>query len=330
MTMRFWRVAGSVVVTAGLLFLVLRAIRPAELAETLSRVNLGLLVVAAVAAFAFACARAWRYHVLLGRERVASTRALVPISLASWGVSLLLPGPTGDGTFVWLIRSRLGTPISLGAGAVIISRLLDVISLVLIALLSAPLAGGIVPRVGLVLGSLVAIVMVIVLVGLFWDRPRRAIVPRLAQVPVAGRLVARVEPALHELGEGSRPLALIAGTAAARLATSIQYLALFAAIGQPLSYWQVWFALSIRTLLLGIPVQGIGGLGTGQLWWTGALTLLGWPVEDALAASLAIHLLDLAISLPQGGAGWLILLISRRRQVAAERTEGAEAEAQRV
>ena len=77
-------------------------------------------------------------------------------------------------------------------------------------------------------------------------------------------------------------------------------------------------------------MQGIGGLGTGQLWWTGALTLLGWPVEDALAASLAIHLLDLAISLPQGGAGWLILLISRRRQVAAERTEGAEAEAQRV
>lgn len=327
MTMRFWRVAGSLVVTVGLLILVLRAIHPAELAETLKGVSPGLLVLAALAAFGFAVARAWRYHVILGTERVASTRALLPITLASWGVSLVLPGPTGDGSFIWLIRSRLQTPITLGAGAVIVSRLLDVVSLVLIALLTAPLAGGIVPRIALVLGSVVAIAVVAGLVGLFWDRPRHAIVGQLVRLPVAGRLVARVEPALHELGGGSRPLALIVSTAAARLATSIQYLALFAAIGQPLSYWQVWFALSIRTLLLGIPIQGIGGLGTGQLWWTGALTLLGWPFEDALAASLAIHLLDLAISLPQGGAGWALLFFNRRRQAAAER---AEAEAQRV
>jgi hypothetical protein len=297
------------------------------LEETLSGVPPGLLILAAGAAFAFAYARAWRYHVLLGRDRVATVRALLPITLASWGVSLLLPGPSGDGTFVWLSRSRLQTPITLAAGAAIVARLLDLVSLVLIALLAAPLAGGIVPPVALVLGGMLAVAIVAGLIGLFWNRSRRAIVSRLAGMPVVGRLVARVEPALHELGEGSRPLALIAGTVAARVATSIQYWALFAAIGQPLSYWQVWFALSIRTLLLGIPIQGIGGLGTGQLWWTGALTLLGWPIEDALAASVAIHVLDLAISLPQGGAGWALVLIGRRRQAATER---AQAAAQRV
>jgi hypothetical protein len=321
---RFWRVAGSLVVSVALLALVLRAIHPAELAETLSRVAPGLLALAFLAAFGFICARAWRYHVLLGRERVASARSLLPLTLASWGISLLLPGPTGDGTFVWLTRSRLGTPLTLGAGAVIIARLLDVVSLVLIALLAAPLAGGIVPRVALVLGSALAVLIVIGLVALFWDRPRHAIVGRLVQLPVVGRFVARVEPALHELGADSRPLAMIATTAAARVATGLQYWALFAAIGQPLSFWQVWFALSIRTLLLGIPIQGIGGFGTSQLWWTGALTLLGWQFEDALAASLAIHLLDLAISLPQAAAGWAIVLLGRRRRTAAEREVAAQ------
>jgi hypothetical protein len=315
------------VITVALLLLVLRAIHPGELAETLSGVEPGLLALAFIAAFGFICARTWRYHVLLGRERVASARGLLPITLASWGVSLLLPGPTGDGTFVWLSRSRLGLPLTLGAGAVIISRLLDVVSLVLIALLLAPLAGGIVPKVALVLGSALAILIVIWLVALFWDRPRHAAVGRLVQLPALGRFVARVEPALHELGADSRPLAMIATTIAARAATGLQYWALFAAIGQPLSFWQVWFALSIRTLLLGIPIQGIGGLGTSQLWWTGALTLLGWQFDDALAASLAIHLLDLAISLPQAGIGWIIVLLGRRRSPAEQRKEEA---AQRV
>ena len=86
---------------------------------------------------------------------------------------------------------------------------------------------------------------------------------------------------------------------------------LFAAIDQPLSLVQVWFALSIRTLLLAVPIQGLGGLGTMQVWWTAGLTLLGWPAQQAIAASLAVHLLDLCISLPQAALGWLVLTFRR-------------------
>ena len=90
---------------------------------------------------------------------------------------------------------------------------------------------------------------------------------------------------------------------------------------------QVWFALSIRTLLLAVPLQGVGGLGTTQLWWTAGLTLLGWPADEALAASLAVHVLDLVISLPQAAAGWLILALRPPADAQAQRIE---AEAQRV
>ena len=57
------------------------------------------------------------------------------------------------------------------------------------------------------------------------------------------------------------------------------------------------------------------------MWWTAGLTLLGWSVDDAIAASLAVHLLDLSVSLPQAALGWLGLTLSaeQARPVEAQR-----------
>jgi hypothetical protein len=106
---------------------------------------------------------------------------------------------------------------------------------------------------------------------------------------------------------------LAASTLAARFATAIQYTALFAALGQSLSLWQAWFALSLRTLLLAIPVQGVAGLGTTQLWWTAALVAMGWPAQRATTTGFQIHLLDLTVSVPLSLLGALWLLIRWRR-----------------
>jgi len=126
------RAAVSVAVGGVLLFFVLRAIRTADLVEALSDISPGLAVLAAIGAFAFIVARAWRYRLLLGIER-SKTGTLLAITFASWGASLVLPGPSGDAAFVLLARTRLKTPVAVGAGAAVLSRLLDVASLVLIA-----------------------------------------------------------------------------------------------------------------------------------------------------------------------------------------------------
>jgi uncharacterized membrane protein YbhN (UPF0104 family) len=302
---RVFRGATTVIVTVVLLAVVIHAIRPAQLFETLSEVSLPLALVAAAAAFVFIASRAWRYRLLLGANRDFGT--LLAITLTSWGASLLLPGPSGDATFVWLARSRLRTPLAVGAGAAVLSRLLDVASLVIIALLTAPLAGVRLPAVLLAGGLIIAVVIAGCLTALFWDRPRTRITRWLETLPLPAGFHGRLHDALEELGSGSRPALLVAATAVARLATGLQYFALFAAIDHPLSLVQVWFALSIRTLLIAIPIQGLGGLGTMQVWWTAGLTLLGWPADDALSISLAAHLVDLAISLPQAAIGWLIV-----------------------
>ena len=60
---RLLRAAVTVFVTIALLFLVLRAIRPAELGETLSEISPGFAALAAVAAFGFIVVR---LHVAVG------------------------------------------------------------------------------------------------------------------------------------------------------------------------------------------------------------------------------------------------------------------------
>ena len=311
---RWLRVAMPVVVTIVLLFVLLRAVRPAELAETLADVSPGLALLAAVAAFGFIAARSFRYRLLLGNGRPRRMRTILAVTLSSWGASLILPGPSGDAAFVLLARTRLTAPVAVGVGAALLSRLLDVASLLLVALITAPLAGVVLPGAMLGGGVVLALLIAVGLTALFWSRPRGAIVGWLERLSLPASLHERLHFAIEELGSGSRPALLVAATVAARVATGLQYFALFAAIDQPLSLVQVWFALSIRTLLLAVPIQGVVGLGTMQVWWTAALTLLGWPVGDAIAASLAVHLLDLCVSLPQAALGWLTLTVSATEQ----------------
>ena len=311
MTPRRLRVAVAAVVTAALLFLVLRAVRPAELIETLSEVSPGLALLAALAAFAFISVRTWRYRLLLGNGQPRRLRTILAVTLSSWGASLILPGPSGDAAFVVLARTRLNAPVAVGVGAALLSRLLDVASLLLIALVMAPLAGVVLPRPLLGGGLGLALLIAAGMTALFWSRSRRALTGGLERKALPPRLHDRLHVAIEELGSGSRPLLLVTATLAARVATGLQYFFLFAALDHPLSLVQVWFALSIRTLLLAVPIQGLVGLGTMQLWWTAALTLLGWPADEALAASLTVHLLDLGISLPQAAGGWAFLIWPR-------------------
>ena len=322
---RWLRLAVPVLVTVALLFFVLRAVHPAELAETLMEVSPGLALLAALAAFGFIAARAWRYRLLLGNGQPRRLRTILAVTLSSWGASLILPGPSGDAAFVMLARTRLRAPVAVGVGAAVLSRLLDLASLLLVALITAPLAGVLLPRPLLGGGVALALVIAVGLTALFWSRPRRTIAGWLERLALPPAIHERLHFAIEELGSGSRPALLVAATLAARVATGLQYFFLFAAIDQQLSLVQVWFALSIRTLLLAVPIQGVVGLGTMQVWWAAGLTLLGWPADEALAASLAVHILDLTISLPQAAIGWLVLALGRPAQ-GAEQTAAVEAQ----
>ena len=315
------QLALGTLVGSALLVIGLKQVPLPDITRTLQHAGRWQVAAAAAAAAGFILARAWRYHVLLFPtgsrsldRRPSGAAAMVTVALASWGPGLILPTPTADAAFIWLAKVRLGVSIDRSATAVVLARLLDLASLLLVGLVTAPLAGVRLPLMAELGVILMIAALLAVLAGLLWGPTRARLSRPMRRLPYVGRRVATLEAGLAEIGRGRSLVGLTLSTCAARLFTALQYLALFSAVGLPLGFWQAWFALSVRTLLLAIPVQGPAGLGTTQLWWVTALMLQGTPSHTAIVAGLSVHLVDLVVSLSLAALGWVLVAFLRPRK----------------
>ena len=233
---------------------------------------------------------------------------------ASWGAGLLLPGPSADVAFVALARTRFAVGVARGSGSAIVARILDVVSLALIALVASFFTSWVEPTAVIVAAAAAFAVGLGALLALVIPGPRTLVTRLAARIPKLASLAARAEAELEVLNSRARWANLIGSTAFCRVATAIQYTALMAMVGRTPGFWATWFVLSIRTLLLTIPIQGIAGIGTGQAWWAGALAFEGLPLEAAVAAGLTLQAIDLAVSLPVAGLGSTLLFRRRRKE----------------
>src|SRR5437773_1359767 len=250
----YLQLALGTLVGAALVVIGLQQVPLPDVERTLQHAGLWNVAAAAAAAVCFILARAWRYHALLyptgwrSMARQPSRGAsLVTVALASWGPGLILPTPTADATFIWLARSRLGVSVDRSATAVVLARILDLASLLLVGLLTAPLAGVRLPLMAQLGVGVAIMALLAVLIGLLWGPTRERLGRLLRRLPYVGRYVERLEAGLEELSRARSLVQLILSTGAARLFTAMQYLALFAAVGLQLGFWQAWFALSVRT-----------------------------------------------------------------------------------
>ncbi len=309
------RVGVGVVVAAVLLALVLARISLHRAVYSMEHVSLPMLGLGALLAAAYVGLRAWRYRMLLGQ---GSLPGVVAVAAASWGAGQLLPGPGSDAAFIWFARRDLEASLSRGTGAALVARLLDMASLAVILLVSADLAGVRLGRPVRVAAVVLAVILGLALLALFVRRPRRLLLRVTERLPVVGALATRAGRVLAELSSWQTLVGLGLATAGARLLAALEYYCLFLALGGRLDLWQVWLALAVRTLLFALPVQGVGGLGTSQIWWAGGLALAGLPVAAALSLGLEVQILDLVVALPEGALGWLALKARRAARAAGE------------
>ena len=122
-------------VSLGALALAWRALGSSVEWEGLHLTPLPVLL-AVAGALAFLAGRAWRFWLFLPRQRGQPVE-LVGVTAASWAAGLLLPGPSADVAFVGLARQRLGVSVARASGVAVIARILDVVSLCLVAVLAA-------------------------------------------------------------------------------------------------------------------------------------------------------------------------------------------------
>lgn len=272
------------------------------------------VLLACFGAACFLIGRAWRFSALLSR-REGTARELLGATAASWGAGLLLPGPSADVTFVAVARTRLGVGVARGSGSAIVARILDVVSLALVAVVASLFTSTVEPTAVVLAAAGAFLLGLAVLLSLIIPGPRTLVTRLAGRIPRLAGLAARAEAELDELNSRLRWTNLVGSTIFCRLATAVQYAALMSMVGLHLGFWQTWFVLSIRTLLLTIPIQGIAGIGTGQAWWAGALLLEGVPAGVAVASGLTLQAIDLAVSLPVAGLAGALLFRRRRGPV---------------
>jgi len=316
--LRLLQLAAVPAVTGLLLWYFFHRLPPGAIADSYRHASPAPLAISLGAAAAFMAARAWRYRILLAAgSKPPPAGPTAAVTVAAWWPGLLLPGIAADAAFVYLAVRRLDATVIRAGGAAVAARLLDLVSLLAIGLVTAPFAGARLPALVWAIAAAALLLGLAVLAGLRARRFRAPLLGLLGRLPGGRRVAGRADLALEELGGGRRLAGLTLTTTLARVATAIQYTALFAALGQSVTVWQAWFALSFRTLLLAIPVQGLAGLGTTQLWWTAALTVMGWPAQRAATVGFQIHLLDLSVVVPASFvAGAALLLIYRRPEPA--------------
>lgn len=296
-----WRWVGALLSlgAVGLLALILSRGEWAEPLERLSGVRPLWLVLALLLGLGVEVAKALRWQLLLGAE-AAALPGLLATLLGSRVMNALAPLRAGD---LWRVASAAGgegRPLAVAGGSVVVEKLLDgcILGLAGLALVwsGAPdfPAGPLLPAVAL--AGLAAAAALAVRKGVGAGLLRRSGAPELW-----GR--RRVLPGALGLSVAGMGLGLAVN------------LAVLEALGQPVGL-APGTAMLVSAYAVGLVPALPGQIGVFELAVSAALMGVGFPAPSAVTASLALHLVLLALLALGGVLALPLRLVGRSREVA--------------
>jgi hypothetical protein len=295
----WWKVAASLVLAAALLAWFLSRVPLAEVARTLGTVRLGWFGAAVLAALASYALRALRWRVILRPLGDAPAAELLGCTAAGFATSAILPARAGELVRPLLLTARTRLPAAGTVASIVVERLADLATVLLLFGISVPLAGDRIAAGALrpvrdaALLALVGVVVVLAVVVLLLRR-REAAVRQLSRV-FPGRLRPRGERLLHHLLDGLEAVRdprafarLFAWSCAVWVASAVQVQWLARAFNLDYSLPVSYVAMAVSGLGLAVPTPGgVGGFHAAIQF---ALTsLLGVDLPTATAFALLHH-----------------------------------------
>ena len=100
--------------------------------------------------------------------------------------------------------------------------------------------------------------------------------------------------------------------------STLFYMVIAYGMGYHLGFFHLATAMMFYSLLMIFPVQGLGGVGTSEAWWTIGLTMVGMPLKSALVLSIAFQVLNLLYISVIGGV--FMIAQFRTRQMALRKS----------
>jgi len=316
-------------IAAALIALLLEwaAIRPAEIAATLGRLDPRVYWSALAVQAVIYPLRALRLSILLPAAHRPTVARLLPITASHILAANVLPAKVGEASLVLYLRRVADVPAAHGLALLLVSRLLDLATLtggLALACLGLAAGGEVGELTWLVpLGASLALATLLLawLVArgerlVFLVRRVLALL-RLERTALGRRmeaLLTRVIEALGEVSGRSRVLGALA-TLPIWVCVFLFYATLARGLGlEQFSYPMTVFGSGLAILGSLLPLNGFAGFGVQDLGWAAGFTLLGASAELAASTGVAAHLIYLFHIAAFGLCGHLAMgFLARRR-----------------
>jgi len=316
-------------VTVVFSYLALKDVDFATVGHSLAHSNYWWLI-PALAAFALATfARALRWHALFAPERRPPLAAVGNAMLVGYLFNNILPARAGEAARVVTLRQRAGTGAAEVVGTVVVERLFDVLSILLIFFAAQPwlphvswFGKAAVAAIVLAVGLVTTIVVLVI----FGDRPVRFLARPLGRLPLLS--ADRVERWAGDLVSG------LSGLHRPTIAFFGFFWSLSAWLLSSLSAWLVTYAFGLHlgfdagilcsvavglAMILPAPPASVGVFEAAALL---ALNAYGISHTRALPYALVLHIVNFVPFVVCGGIALHLNALHARRQGRAASAPG--------
>ena len=244
----------------------------------------------------FAAGRGLRFRQLL-RDR-STWQETIGLGWLYSAACSVLPGGIGEVSLPLIYRAAPGGAAHATA-AMAVARVQDLLSW-LIILVIAGFAVSALPKGSMALLGVSLAVTALGSLLVFLPPVRRAVFRAVNVIPWPRLHVflTQIDPRLGGMVYNI-PSWLV--TFALRILSILSYYLTLRTFGAPVTFAEASVGGALAALLLVLPVQGVAGLGTVEVWWIMILRLFGTPWSVAAVAAIGVHMTLLILSVAVGG-----------------------------
>jgi len=254
----------------------------------------------------FTAVRGLRFRALMGSAEPWHRSAAVGFVYSA--ATNIFPGGIGEFSLPVIYRA-LPEGAARATAALLVARVQDLLSWLPFLLLGLLLGG--LPRESFLLlpFSLAATFLSAVLV--FVPRARQSLFALGRHIPLP-RLQAFLAAVDRAIGPSALAGPALAYTLLLRAFSIASYFFVLRGFEVPVTLAESAVGGALVALLLALPIQGIAGIGTVEVWWISVLHLYGVPLGTALVGAIGLHATTLILSVLLGLLPFLGQWIAQR------------------
>jgi glycosyltransferase 2 family protein len=309
--------AVRIVISAVILGVLFIELNPRSVAQTMSQVDAGSLIVAIVILFGISIPLSIRWRLLIENDghQLGALDVWWSVLIGIF-FNQLLPTSMGGDVVRGLYVHRMGLPVSSAIRTVLIDRILGFFVLTccvvpgLIVLLCREVTVGLIALASVVVLAFIAFAAICVLdliapwfLRLLKIFGENAVTTRVARVV---RGLTSISPLLRKILMVRRlSCSVLALSIVAQLAVFAVVVIIARAINGAVGTFEILSVVPAAFLLASVPIS-IAGWGVREGAMIGAMSLIGLGTPQALTVSILFGLLQLIVSLPGGVIWWLV------------------------